>query len=133
MDELAWIKDVEVLEKPWVLLFNKDMGISQNYNGIVHDWLFKNGYKRHGGRRTIDKSIKVGMIMKSNDKYFSMLSNFTGVDYPETFKEYNVYFWEDIKDGNVDVWTPNLKQRVWEYCNPPEIYYTFETPTLKKK
>ncbi len=134
MDDFDWVKKVEVLEKPWVLLFNKDMGIKQNYNGVVHDWLYKNGYKRHGGKRTIDKSIKVGMRMGIDDKNFSSLSNFIGVDHPETFKEHNIYFWEDIRDGNVEVWTPNLQKKVWEYCNPPEVYYTFDYDhKLKKK
>ena len=133
MNDFDWIIKVDLLEKPWILILNKDLSDKPQHNGVVHDWLFKNGYKKHNGSRTIDKSLKMGLTMNVNDKYFTVLHSIFSGDHPEKYKDHNIYFWEDLKDDKVVVHRLNLRKGLWNFYGTPEIYYTFRNNPIVKR
>jgi hypothetical protein len=101
MDGLDWIKDVPILTHPCIIFLNKEKTPTNKGNGELQHYLFKNGYKTMNGQRKIDVSKKVGFVIKEgNKKRFTPLQNYFSVFNPQSYNNYNIYYWEDIKGGN---------------------------------
>jgi len=110
MMDFDWIKDIDVIEPRSIIFLRRDKRKTKERSAELQSFMHQRGYKGHMGDRRIFRGECVGVkICEDRKKSFNMLLNYHGSFSPQTIVGYNIYYFEDLKNG---IFTSNEKVRV---------------------